>query len=57
MPQEKPIEVGDSEESPVDVDISQEDASLEASKETEEAPQEENEEELEEYSAGVNKEI
>ena len=57
MPQEKPIEVGDSEESPVDVDISQEDASLEASKETEEAPQEENEEELEEYSAGVKSRI
>ena len=57
MPQEKPIEVGDSEESPVDVDISQEDASLEASKETEEAPREENEEELEEYSAGVKSRI
>ena len=53
MPEEKPIEVGDSDESPVDVDIPQEDDSREASKETEQVPQEENEEELEEYSAGV----
>ena len=57
MPEEKPIEVGDSDESPVDVDIPQEDASREASKETEQVPQEENEEELEEYSAGVKSRI
>ena len=48
MPEEKPIEVGDSDESPVDVDIPQEGASKEASQETEQVPQEENEEELEE---------
>ena len=53
MPEEKPIEVGDSEESPVDVDIPQEDAP----KEIEVVPQEENEEELEEYSAGVKSRI
>ena len=57
MPEEKPIEVGDSDESPVDVDIPQEDDSREASKETEQVPQEENEEELEEYSAGVKSRI
>ena len=57
MPEEKPIEVGDSDESPVDVDIPQEDDSREASKETEKVPQEENEEELEEYSAGVKSRI
>ena len=57
MPEEKPIEVGDSDESPVDVDIRQEDDSREASKETEQVPQEENEEELEEYSAGVKSRI
>ena len=53
MPEEKDIEVGDSEESPVDVDIPQEDAP----KEMEVVPQEENEEELEEYSAGVKSRI
>jgi len=57
MPEEKPIEVGDSDESPVDVDIPQEDASKETSQETEQVPQEENEEELEEYSAGVKSRI
>jgi hypothetical protein len=54
MPEETPIEVGDSEESPVDVDISQEE---DASLEIEEVPQGENEEELEEYSAGVKSRI
>ena len=59
MPEEKPIDVGDSEESPVDVDISGEDKPEEKPEEKEVKVEEksETEDELEEYSAGVQSRI
>ena len=59
MPEEKPIDVGDSEESPVDVDISGEDKPQEKEEKPEVTVEEksETEDELEEYSAGVQTRI
>ena len=60
MQEEKPIEVGDSDESPVDVDISGEEKPEEKEDKVEakvETESEEKEEELEEYSTGVKSRI
>ena len=56
MPEEKPIDVGDSEESPVDIDISGEEKP-EEKPEVKVQEKEETEDELEEYSAGVKTRI
>jgi len=55
MPEETKIDIGDSEESPVDVNLGEDpEKTKEPEIQAEEAPQEE---ELEEYSAGVKKRI